>query len=216
MKPGKVRDVVTRPDEPAAATPGVAATVPDAAAVATAAADLDPCAWAAMRHETFRSFSLFSFIAFIGTSMQNVGAGSLMVSLGGSPLQVSMIQGAMSLSVVLAALVSGALADLHDRRRIMLIALAGLMATTGTIGPLTRRVSRLQLMWAGTAVCGACMLMLAASHAVWLLARGCRDRRCGRHRDRLGGDPARARGLAEASRACVGSAALSHATDSAG
>jgi MFS family permease len=38
------------------------------------------------------------------------------------------------------------------------------------ISTLTRRASRLHLMWAGTAVCGACMLMLAASHAVWLMA----------------------------------------------
>lgn len=93
-----------------------------------------PGTWAALRHDTFRSFWIFSFLAFIGASMQNVGAGWLMVDLGGSPLQVSLIQGAMSLSVVLAALLSGVLADLYDRRVIMLLALAGLMLSSGAIG----------------------------------------------------------------------------------
>jgi MFS family permease len=92
--------------------------------------------WVALRHDTFRSFWFFSFLAFIGASLQNVGAGWLMVDLGGSPLQVSLIQGAMSLSVVLLSLVSGAFADLHDRRRIMLYSLTGLMLCTGAIGAL--------------------------------------------------------------------------------
>jgi MFS family permease len=90
--------------------------------------------WAALREDTFRSFWIFSFLAFIGGSMQNVGAGWLMVDLGGSPLQVSLIQGFMSLSVVLAALPSGVIADLYDRRVIMLVALAGMMLGTGAIG----------------------------------------------------------------------------------
>jgi MFS family permease len=90
--------------------------------------------WAALRESTFLSFWLFSFMAFIGASMQNVGAGWLMVSLGGSPLQVSLIQGAMSVSVMLAGMLSGVLADLYDRRLIMLIALTGLMLATGAIG----------------------------------------------------------------------------------
>lgn len=93
--------------------------------------------WVAMREPTFRSFWIYSFMAFIGGSMQNVGAGWLMVDLGGSPLQVSLIQGATSLSVVLAALPSGVLADLYDRRTIMLVALAGIMFATGLLGALS-------------------------------------------------------------------------------
>ncbi len=90
--------------------------------------------WVALRNNMFLSFWVFSFIAFIGASMQTVGAGWLMVSLGGSPFQVSLIQGVMSLSVMLVGLLSGVLADLYDRRLIMLVALTGLMAATGTIG----------------------------------------------------------------------------------
>jgi MFS family permease len=93
-----------------------------------------PGTWSALRHDTFRAFWAFSFLAFVGGSMQNVGAGWLMVALGGSPLQVSLIQGVMSLSVVIGALPAGAIADLYDRRVIMLAALAGLMLATGAIG----------------------------------------------------------------------------------
>lgn len=57
-----------------------------------------------------------------------------MVDLGGSPLDVSLVQGIMSLSVVLAALPAGAVADLYDRRYIMLGSLSGLMLTTAGIG----------------------------------------------------------------------------------
>lgn len=68
--------------------------------------------------------------------MQNVSAAWLMVGLGGSPLQVSLVQGAMSLSVLVGSLPAGAFADLHDRRRIMLGSLVGLMLTTGLTGSL--------------------------------------------------------------------------------
>ena len=98
-----------------------------------------PGPWATMREPTFRRFWIYSFLAFLGGSMQNVGAGWLMVDLGGLPLQVSLIQGGMSLSVMLAALPSGVMADLYDRRRIMLVALTGMMACTGLIGLLAPR-----------------------------------------------------------------------------
>jgi MFS family permease len=92
-----------------------------------------PGTWAALHDRVFRLFWIFSFFAFVGASLQNVGVAWLMVDLGGSPLQVSLVQGVMSLSVVLAALPAGAAADLFDRRLIMLGSLSGLMlATSGT------------------------------------------------------------------------------------
>ena len=106
----------------------------------TAHADLSrsqpPGTWTALDHKVFRRFWIFSFFAFIGASLQNVGAAWLMVDLGGSPLAVSLVQGIMSLSVVLAALPAGAVADLFDRRRIMMISLGGLMIATASIGML--------------------------------------------------------------------------------
>jgi MFS family permease len=91
-------------------------------------------AWSALSHDTFRRFWLLSFVAFIGGSIQSVGAGWMMVTLGGSPLDVSLVQGIMSLSVMLVALPAGAIADLYDRRMLMLGALTVLMVATGLIG----------------------------------------------------------------------------------
>lgn len=101
-----------------------------------AAPESPPGTWTALQHRVFRLFWIFSFFAFIGASLQNVGAAWLMVDLGGSPLQVSLVQGIMSLSVVLAALPAGAVADLFDRRFIMLGSLSGLMLATAGTGAL--------------------------------------------------------------------------------
>jgi MFS family permease len=53
--------------------------------------------------------------------MQNVGASWLMTSLSPSPLLIAMVQAATSLPVFLLALPAGALADIADRRRLLLI-----------------------------------------------------------------------------------------------
>jgi hypothetical protein len=53
--------------------------------------------------------------------MQAVAATWLMTSLTGSPLLIAMVQSASSLPVVLLALPAGALADIADRRLILLI-----------------------------------------------------------------------------------------------
>lgn len=100
------------------------------------APESQPGTWIALHHRVFRLFWIFSFFAFVGASLQNVGAAWLMVDLGGSPLQVSLVQGIMGLSVVLAALPAGAAADLFDRRRIMLGSLSGLMLATAGTGAL--------------------------------------------------------------------------------
>ena len=92
--------------------------------------------WAALDHEVFRRFWIASFVAYIGASFQNVGVAWLMIDLGGSALTVGLVQGVMSLSVLLLALPAGAIADLYDRRGIMLLALAGLTFFTGLIGAL--------------------------------------------------------------------------------
>ncbi|MBK6599200.1 MAG: MFS transporter [Proteobacteria bacterium] len=118
--------------------------------------DSPPGTWTALEHKVFRRFWIFSFFAFIGASLQNVGAAWLMVDLGGTPLQVSLVQGIMSLSVVLVALPSGAVADLFDRRYIMLGSLSGLMLATAGTGALalTGHLSP-QLLLALTFVFGA-------------------------------------------------------------
>ena len=75
-----------------------------------------PAALVPLRHATFRNLWIASVIAWLGTWLQNTGAGWLMTSLAPDPLVVSMVQAATIMPVFLLALPGGALADITDRR----------------------------------------------------------------------------------------------------
>jgi MFS family permease len=96
-----------------------------------------PRTWSALEHSVFRSFWVFSFFAFIGASMQTVGGGWLMTELDPSPARVALVQAAFSLSAFTMGLPAGVIADLIDRRWVMLGALAGLMLFAGILGAVT-------------------------------------------------------------------------------
>ncbi|RSK43923.1 MFS transporter [Hymenobacter rigui] len=68
----------------------------------------------------FRMLWIASFVSNIGTWMQNVGAVGLMTELTASPVLVALLQTASALPVFLLSLPAGALADLVDRRRMLL------------------------------------------------------------------------------------------------
>lgn len=77
----------------------------------------------------FRALWIATVISNIGTWMHDVGAGWLMTSLSPSPLLVALVQAATTLPMFLLALPSGALADIIDRRKMLLAAqLLGLIA----------------------------------------------------------------------------------------
>ncbi len=77
----------------------------------------------------FRALWIATVVSNIGTWMHDVGAGWLMTSLSPSPLMVAMVQAATTLPMFLLALPSGALADIVDRRRMLLAAqILGLVA----------------------------------------------------------------------------------------
>lgn len=69
--------------------------------------------------------------------MQNVGAGWLMTQLTTSPFMVSLVQAAMALPVFLVILPAGALADMVDRRRFLLVTQVWMVLASGTLGILT-------------------------------------------------------------------------------
>ena len=69
--------------------------------------------------------------------MQNVGAGWLMTQLTMSPLMVSLVQAASTLPVFLVILPAGALADLVDRRRFLLITQGWMVVAAAALGVLT-------------------------------------------------------------------------------
>jgi MFS family permease len=73
-------------------------------------------------------------ISYTGTWMQNVGAGWYMASLTNSAMLVGLVQVAMSLPVFLVALPAGALADMVDRRKMLLIAQWWMVAAAAALG----------------------------------------------------------------------------------
>lgn len=73
----------------------------------------------------------------IGTWMQNVGAAWLMTSIAPSPTMVALVQAATSLPVFLIGLPAGAIADLLDRRRLLLVTQAWMLVAAGALGILT-------------------------------------------------------------------------------
>lgn len=75
-----------------------------------------PAALLPLRNATFRGLWLANVVAWLGTWLQNTGAGWLMTSLAPDPLIVAMVQSATIMPVFLLALPGGALADIVDRR----------------------------------------------------------------------------------------------------
>lgn len=79
----------------------------------------------------FRALWIATIVSNVGTWMHDVGAGWLMTSLSPSPLLVALVQTATTLPMFLLALPAGALADIVDRRKMLMAAqLLGLLAAS--------------------------------------------------------------------------------------
>ena len=83
--------------------------------------------WAPLREPLFRGLWIASVISFTGTWIQNVGSGWFMASLTSSAMMVALVQAATSLPVFLVAIPAGALADMLDRRRLLIFAQTWMM-----------------------------------------------------------------------------------------
>jgi MFS family permease len=99
-----------------------------------------------LRHGRFRLFYAGSIAAALGYTMQATVAAWLMTTLTPSALMVALVQTASTAPSLLFGLIAGALADIVDRRRVVLITQAVLVGTTlvmgvatlaGIIGPLS-------------------------------------------------------------------------------
>lgn len=104
-----------------------------------------PLALVPLRNGTFRSLWTASVIGWLGTWLQNTGAGWLMTTLAPEPFIVAMVQAATIMPVFLLALPGGALADIVDRR----VYLLGTQAWTITAAGLLATLTVLHLMSAG-------------------------------------------------------------------
>lgn len=94
-------------------------------------------AWSPLRHPLFRGFWMAVLASQIGTWMQNAGGSWLMTSLTASPALVAFMQAATSLPTFLFGLPAGALADMVDRRRLLLAAQAWMLVAAFTLAGLT-------------------------------------------------------------------------------
>jgi MFS family permease len=92
----------------------------DPAISSSAQAAISP--WKPFGHAAFTVIWTATVVSNIGTWMYSAASGWLMTSLSADPLIVSMVQVATSLPMVLLALPAGALADIVDRRRLLLAA----------------------------------------------------------------------------------------------
>src|SRR4029453_6189371 len=77
--------------------------------------------WAPLQHRIFRLLWLAVLASNIGTWMQTVGAQWLLVGSPNAATLVSLVQTADTLPDLLLALPGGALADIFDRRRFLII-----------------------------------------------------------------------------------------------
>ncbi|MGC1478753.1 MAG: MFS transporter, partial [Terriglobales bacterium] len=93
--------------------------------------------WAPLGEPLFRSLWIASVISYTGTWMQNVGAGWLMTQMTLNPFMIGLVQAAGALPVFLVILPAGALADLVDRRRFLLLTQGWMVLASATLGILT-------------------------------------------------------------------------------
>jgi MFS family permease len=84
---------------------------------------------APLRHAVFRRIWLASLLSNLGILIQGVGAAWAMTQMTSSADKVALVQTALMLPVMLISMPAGAIADMHDRRIVALIALA--IALTG-------------------------------------------------------------------------------------
>jgi MFS family permease len=121
-----------------------------------------PSPWRPLREPIYRALWIAGLFSNLGTWFQNVGASWTMTTLTSSPAMVALVQAASSLPMFVLSLPAGALADVLDRRRVLLVAQAwmlfaalalGVLALAGAIAPWTLLLFTF-LMAAGAALNG--------------------------------------------------------------
>lgn len=116
---------------------------------------LDP-----FRHPVFGALWIATVVSNIGTWMQNAAAGWLMAGLTRDAFIVSLVQVATMLPVVLLGLPAGALADILDRRQLLIAVNAALTIVVAALGVLV------WLGWVTPAVLLAFTFLVGAGSAL--------------------------------------------------
>ena len=90
--------------------------------------------WAPLARPVFRALWIASVASNVGTWVQSVAAVWLMTSLSTSPGMTALVQTAASLPLVLLALPAGALADMIDRRRLLIASQTWMLLASASLG----------------------------------------------------------------------------------
>ncbi|HEX4266640.1 MAG TPA: MFS transporter [Steroidobacteraceae bacterium] len=99
----------------------------------TPAAETPPpriSSWSAFRHPTFRIVWVATVVSNVGGWVSSTASGWLMTSLNPDPLAVSLVQVMSNLPLFILALPAGALVDMVDQRRLLIVAELATMAAS--------------------------------------------------------------------------------------
>src|SRR3954467_14433112 len=111
-----------------------------------AVADPTPSGFAPLRIRLFRDRWIASTVSSVGTWMQDTAGTWLMAVLTTSPLLIALMQTAASLPVLFLGLLSGATADIYERRRLLIfwqswmlvsVAVLAMLTFCGVVSPVT-------------------------------------------------------------------------------
>ena len=97
---------------------------------------LQTSTWGSLRHPRFRALWRSGGIYFIGNAMQMMATAWMVVELTGSSLLAALVQTAVFLPMFLLSLPAGVLADITDRRRLIVMALSVQAATIALLAVL--------------------------------------------------------------------------------
>ncbi len=118
-----------------------------------------------LRHARFRLFYLGSVCTALGYTMQTTVAAWVMATLTTSELMVALVQTASTAPSLLLGLVAGALADIMDRRRLLLATQGLLLVSTAILGAVTLAG------WIGPVTLLALTFLVGAGFSLYLPAQ---------------------------------------------
>ncbi len=87
----------------------------------------------ALAHRNFRLFFIGQGISLVGTWLQNVGEGWLILTLTNSPFYVGLTAALSSVGVLLFSLYAGVIADRVDKRRVIIFMQLAFMVEAFTV-----------------------------------------------------------------------------------
>jgi MFS family permease len=105
--------------------------------------------WGAFGHAAFTAIWTGSIIANVGTALYDTGSRWLMTTLDADPMAVSLVQVAVSLPIFLFTIPAGALADIINPRRLLIIVEIANTIMTGLLAT---------LVWSGLATVSSLLL----------------------------------------------------------